>query len=135
MAKKKVILSFPPRLIQEPVTNVLIRQFDLQITILRAQVRPRERGRMVVEMIGEKQNFDAAFKYLDDKGVQVDPVVQEMRYMPEKCVHCTACVAVCPTHALSVDPQTRELCFEPSKCIICESCIPACSYQAIESQF
>lgn len=117
------------------MTNVLVRQFDLQINILRAQVKPRERGRMVVELVGEKANIDAAFKYLEDKGVQVDAVVQEMRYRPEKCVHCTACVAVCPTQALSVNPETRELIFDPGKCIICESCIPACWYQAIESQF
>lgn len=135
MAKKKVILSFPPRLIQDPVTYHLIRDYDLQINILRAQVRPRERGRMVVEMQGRKGNLEKAMVYLENSGVQVDALVQEMRYNPESCVHCTACTAVCPTKALSVDKITREISFEPTKCIICEACISTCSYGAIESQF
>lgn len=135
MAKKKVILSFPPRLIQDPVTYHLIRDYDLQINILRAQVNPRERGRMVVEMQGNKGNLEKAMGYLENAGVQVDALVQEMRYWPERCINCSACTAVCPTQALSVDPKTREVSFEPTKCIICESCIPTCSYGAIESQF
>jgi len=135
MAKKKVVLSFPPRLIQEPVTYRLVKDYDLQVNILRATVRPRERGRMVVELQGNKDNMERALAFIEDRGVQVDPLVQEMRYYPERCVHCTACTAVCPTEALTVDPKTRELVFDASHCIICESCIPACSYNAIESQF
>ncbi|MBI4798203.1 MAG: 4Fe-4S dicluster domain-containing protein [Desulfarculus sp.] len=135
MVKKKLVISFPPRLIQEPVTYHLIRDYDLQVNILRATVRPRERGRMVVEIKGDKKNLDRAFEYMESVGLQVDPLVQEMRYYPERCVHCTACTAVCPTEALTVDPSSRELVFDASHCIICESCIPACSYAAIESQF
>jgi formate hydrogenlyase subunit 6/NADH:ubiquinone oxidoreductase subunit I len=135
MIKKKLVISFPPRLIQEPVTYHLIRDYNMQVNILRATVRPRERGRMVVELKGEKKDLDRAFEYMENAGLQVDPLVQEMRYYPERCVHCTACTAVCPTDALTIDPQSRELIFEASHCIICESCIPACSYGAIESQF
>ena len=130
-----VVLSFPPRLIQEPVTNNLIRQFDLQVNILRATVKPRERGRMVVELQGSKESLEQGLAYLTEHGVEVDPMVQEMRHYDDRCIHCTACTAVCPTDALTVDPVSRELIFDPSQCIICESCIPACSYQAMESQF
>lgn len=135
MAKKTLVLSFPPRLIQEPVTYHLVKDFDLSVNILRAQVHPRERGRMVIEVEGDAHDLELAVKYLEDHGVQLDALVQEMRYLTDRCVHCTACTAVCPTGALSVDPETREVNFDPAKCIICESCIPACSYQAIESQF
>jgi len=135
VAKKKVVLSFPPSLIEEPVTYRLIRDFDLQVNILRATVRPREKGRMVVEMEGEKSNLEKAFDYLEERGVQVDAMVQELRVHSERCVHCTACTAVCPTNALSVDPASTEMVYEPTKCILCEACIPTCSYGAIESQF
>ena len=135
MAKKKVILSFPPRLISEPITYHLVRDYDLQVNILRALVRPRERGRMVVELVGEKANLDKAFEYCDEQGIEVAAVVQEMRHYPERCVHCTACVALCPTEALTVDSATRQLVYDGTQCILCESCIPACSYRAMESQF
>lgn len=135
MVKKKIVFSFPPRLVQEPVTNNLIRLFDLQVNILRATIHPRERGRMVVELKGDQERLDQALDYLEEHGVQLDPLVQEMRHYSELCVHCTACTAMCPTDALTVDPKTRELVFDPSHCIMCESCIPACSYGAMESQF
>ena len=135
MAKKKVIFSFPPSLVEEPITYILIKDYDLQVNILRATVRPRDRGRMVVELKGKKDNMDKAFDYLEDAGIQVDALVQEMRHLPEHCVSCTACVPLCPTGALSVDKKTQELSFDHTKCIICEACIPACSYGALESQF
>jgi len=135
VAKKKVIFSFPPSLVEEPITYVLIKNYDLQVNILRATVRPRDRGRMVVELKGKKENLDKAFEYLEEAGIQVDALVQEMRHLPELCVSCTACVPMCPTGALSVNQQTRELEFDHNKCIICEACIPSCSYRALESQF
>jgi len=135
LAIKTVILSFPPRLIQEPVTYHLVRDYNLEVNILRATVRPRERGRMVVKIQGRKDDLEKGFQYLEDHGVQVDPLVQEMRYHADRCIHCTACTAMCPTDALTVDPGTRRVVFEPSACIVCESCIPACGYKAIESQF
>lgn len=135
MAKKKVIFSFPPRLISEPITYHLVRDYDLQVNIMRAVITPRERGRMVVEMVGDKEHIAQALEYLTDRGIEVDAVVQELHHFTEKCIHCTACTALCPTEALAVDSTTREVSFDPAKCILCESCIPACSYQAIESQF
>lgn len=135
MAKKKVIFSFPPSLVEEPITYVLIKNYDLQVNILRATVRPRDRGRMVVELKGKKENLNKAFEYLEGAGIQVDALVQEMRHRPELCVSCTACVPMCPTGALSVNRETRELEFDHNKCIICEACIPSCSYRALESQF
>lgn len=135
VAKKKVIFSFPPSLVEEPITYILVKDYDLQVNILRATVRPRDRGRMVVELKGKKGNLDQAFEYLEEAGIQVDALVQEMRHIPEQCVSCTACVPMCPTGALTADQESRELVFDHKKCIICEACIPACSYSALESQF
>ncbi|KIX15130.1 NIL domain-containing protein [Dethiosulfatarculus sandiegensis] len=135
MAKKKVIFSFPPTLIEEPVTYKLVKSYDLQVNILRARVVPREKGRMVVELKGTPENLEKAFDYLETQGVQIDTMIQEMRHHTDRCVHCTACTAACPTGALSVDQETREVSFDASLCIICEACIPVCSYEAIESLF
>ncbi len=135
MAKKKVVFSFPPRLISEPITYRLVKDFDLQVNILRAMVSPRERGRMVVEISGREQSLQDALDYLIEHGVEVNAVVQELRHHPDLCVNCSACTALCPTDALTVDSTTREVSYDPAECILCESCIPACSYQALESQF
>ena len=133
--KKKLVLSFPPSHVEDPYVYHLIKEYDLEVNILRATVTPRNWGRMVLEVKGGKANLDKAYTYLEESGVQLDSVVHEMRHLEENCVHCTACTAVCPTQALSAAPDTRLVAFEPSKCIICESCIPTCSYGALESQF
>jgi len=135
VAKKKLVFSFPPRLIQEPVTSNLIRNFDLEVNLLRARIQPREQGRIVAELSGSAESLEAGLAYLEEQGVQVDPLIQEMRYYSDLCVHCTACTAVCSTGALSVDQQTHEVIFDPSHCIMCEACLAACSYGAMESQF
>ncbi len=133
--RKKLVMSFPPTLVEEPVTYKLIKDFNLEVNIMRARVDPRKQGRMVLEIKGAKADLDRAYQYLDESGIQLDPLVQEMRHIKEHCVNCTACTAVCPTGALKVEKATGEVEFEPSLCIICESCIPTCSYGALESQF
>ena len=135
MAKKKLVFSFPPRLIQEPVTSNLIRKFDLEVNLLRARIQPREQGRIVAELSGSPESLEAGLDYLEEQGVQVDTLIQEIRHYSDRCVQCTACTAVCPTDALTVEPQSRELIFDPSHCIMCEACLAACSYGAMESQF
>jgi Fe-S-cluster-containing dehydrogenase component len=135
ITKKKLVLSFPPSIVEDPVVYRLIKEYDLEVNILRATVNPRNWGRMVLEIRGTKANLDKAYGFLEDSGAQVDAMVQEMRHIEQNCVHCSACTAVCPTQALTVAKDTRQVVFEPNNCIICESCIPTCSYGALESQF
>lgn len=133
--KRTVVLTFPPTLIDEPVTYHLITDYDLEMNILRATVRPGEVGRLVLGLKGKKKDLDAAAEYLEKLGVSVDPVVQEMRFLQDKCHHCTACIPICPTGALSVDRETWQVSFDGTKCILCESCVPVCSYKAIAIEF
>jgi len=133
--KRTVVLTFPPTLVDEPVTYHLITDYDLEMNILRATVRPGEVGRLVLGLKGKKKDLDAAVEYLEKLGVSVDPVVQEMRFLRDKCHHCTACIPICPTGALDVDRETWQVSFDGTKCILCESCVPVCSYKAIAIEF
>lgn len=40
------------------------------------------------------------------------------------CIHCGACVAVCPTGALTL--SGGRVCYEYKKCVMCDACITAC---------
>jgi ferredoxin len=133
--KRRIVLTFPPTLIDEPVTYHLIKDFDLEVNILRATVRPGEVGRLVLGLTGKKKDLDAAFEYLEKVGVTVDPVVQEMRFLSDRCHHCTACIPICPTGALDVDRETWQVSFDGTKCILCESCVQVCAYKAIDIEF
>lgn len=135
MAKKKVILTFPPALIEEPVTYNLIKKFDCKINILKATVRPKEKGRLVIELSGNKEALGRGLKYLEEIGIQVEPLAQEVRHLEERCSHCSACIPHCPTHALDIDRQEMRVSFNGEQCIICEACLPVCSYKAMEIKF
>lgn len=135
MAKKKVILTFPPALIEEPVTYNLIKEYDCKINILKATVRPKERGRLVIELNGSRESVANGLDYLKKIGVTVEPLAQEVKHLKDRCSHCTACIPHCPTEALSLDRKEMRVSFSGDRCIICEACLPVCAYKAMEIRF
>lgn len=135
MHKKRVVLSFPPQMIDQAVTYRLIKDFDLMINIMRARITPKEQGRLVVEITGKKPALDAGINYLKEVGVEIQPLAQDVKWHEDRCVHCTACVSICPPKALELDRTSMEVAFKKDKCIACELCLPVCPYQAMEILF
>ncbi len=132
MKKTKVVLSFPPSNVEEPVTYRLIKDYDLVVNILRASIDPGKQGRMVVELSGEESQLSLAFNYLDKLGVSIEPLSQEIQHLEDRCTGCTACVPICPTGALDVDRQSWKVSYDPEKCVVCLSCVDVCIYKAVE---
>ena len=54
MSKKKVVLNFPPHLIDQPTIYRLITEKGVSVNILRARTTPKEWGNMVVELNGDR---------------------------------------------------------------------------------
>jgi L-aspartate semialdehyde sulfurtransferase ferredoxin len=135
MSKKKVVLNFPPQLIDQPVVYRLVKEHGLRVNILRARITPKEWGSMVVELNGGNAGLEAAMNYLSELGVGVESLAEEVQWSEERCIHCTACLAPCPTRALDVDRATMTMSFDREKCIACELCLAVCPYQAVEISF
>jgi ferredoxin len=135
MQKRRIVLTFPSKLIDQPITYHLIKDYDLTVNILRAKINPEEEGRLMIEVSGEKDSLEAGMSYLKELGVHVQPLVQDIRWLEEKCTHCTACVSVCPTKAIVIDRTQMKISFDKEKCIACELCVPICPYKAIEILF
>jgi L-aspartate semialdehyde sulfurtransferase ferredoxin len=132
MAKKRLVLSFPAHLLDQPVTYRLIKEYNLMVNILRARVTPREQGRLTVEISGKKMDLDAGLRFIRELGVNFQPLAQEVRWREERCIGCTACTSLCPTGALTVARPEMLVSFIQDKCIACELCVPACPYRAVE---
>ena len=132
MKKTRVVLSFPPSNVEEPITYRLIKDYDLVVNILRASIDPGKQGRMVVELSGEESQLSLAFNYLDKLGVNIEPLSQEIQHLEERCTGCTACVPICPTGALDVNRETWKVSYDPEKCVVCLSCVDVCIYKAVE---
>jgi len=135
MQKKRVVFSYPPHLVDQPVISTLVKDFELMVNILRARITPNEEGRLVLEITGKRSGLEAGFKYLSEIGVEIQPLAQDVKWHEDRCTHCTACISICPTKALDVNRPPMEVFFKRDKCIACELCIPVCPYQAMEILF
>ena len=132
---KRIVLHFPHRLIDRPIVYKLIKDYDLVMNILKASITPNEEGLMVVELSGEKDNFEKGIAYLEESGLVIDPIGRDVKRNEERCTSCGACVAICPADALVVDPKTRKVDFLTEECIACEICVKACPTGAMEVHF
>ena len=132
---ERIVLHFPNRMVDQPIVYRLVKEFDLQFNILKAYVTPREEGLMVLELTGDKENYDKGIAYLKKCGVKIQPLSKDVIRNEVKCTDCGVCVPICPTEALEVDKITRKVQFYKNKCIACELCIKVCPTRAMEIHF
>ncbi len=74
MADLSIRLTYPPSLFSTPVINRLIRNYDLTVNILKAQVNADE-GWLEVQLSGEKSVLDEAVRWLENQGIEIMPVM------------------------------------------------------------
>jgi L-aspartate semialdehyde sulfurtransferase ferredoxin len=135
MISKRIVLHFPHRLVDQPIIYKLVKDFNLGFNILKASVTPQEEGLMVLELSGEDVDFKKGMKYLEDSGVKVQPLSEDIVRNSAKCTDCGMCVPICPANAFVIDPVSRKVIFEEDKCIACELCIKICPTHAMEINF
>jgi L-aspartate semialdehyde sulfurtransferase ferredoxin len=135
MTKKRVVLRFPKRMVDEPILYRLIKDFDLQFNILKASITPEAEGLMVVELKGDQKNYDRGVQYLIDSGVKIQSLSQDVTRNEDRCTSCGACVTVCPAGAFEYEPGTMIVRFNTAKCVACGLCIKACPPRAMELHF
>jgi ferredoxin len=128
---KILILRFPKSEVKKPIVCTLARDYDLVFNILNATVLPRKEGIMVLELSGSRKNFKRGVSYLKSQGVHVKNASQEIKRDNQKCTHCGACTAVCPTGALSVTRPEMRVDFKQEACSVCELCVAACPSRAM----
>ena len=135
MYSKILSLRFPKEIVDEPITVNLVREFDLSFSILKAIVYPRKEGFMVLELSGQRSNFNKGVRYLKGIGVKVESVGQDIKRDDDRCFQCGACTAVCPTGALYIKRPEMEVLFDETRCSACELCVSACMARAMSVKF
>lgn len=128
---KNVLLVFRPEVMYQPVIYRLAREFDLVFNILEAKIFPRLEGRLILELRGDPEGVAQGVAYLEEAGVEVTPIAENISRDEERCVHCGACTAVCRTGALAVDRGSMEVLFLAEKCAACGQCELACPVKAL----
>ena len=131
MKKKKFVLSFPEKSVTKPITYKLVKEFDLEFNILRAEITPEVEGKMLIELKGDDEMITGATRYLEGVGITIKEAAKDIIIDRESCVNCGECTSVCITRALSLDENTKKLQFNKDKCILCELCLDCCPVRAI----
>ena len=129
---KLLVIRFPAELSKEPVISQAVRRYNLDFNILKAQVMPGKDGLVVMEIRAHRKDYEAAVTYFREKGIQVQTVNQQVRRNDDRCFHCGACTAVCPTGALYIDRPSMTVVFNLDKCMACAMCVTACPPRAME---
>jgi ferredoxin len=132
MVRRKLVLSFPENIVTSPITYKLVKEFNLEFNILRAEITPDMEGKMLIELRGDKVLIDDAVKYLTDTGVSVQEAAKDIIISKNKCIDCGVCTSICITQALTLDSNSFKLKFNKDKCILCELCLDCCPVSAIK---
>lgn len=77
MAKRRVMFTFPPEMIDEPIIYNLGMQFKVMTNIRRADVSG-DKGWVVLELEGEENDIEQGIAWVSAKGVRVDPVTGDV---------------------------------------------------------
>ena len=132
MVRRKLVLSFPENIVTSPITYKLVKEFNLEFNILRAEITPDMEGKMLIELRGDKALIDDAVKYLTDTGISVQEAAKDIIISKNKCIDCGVCTSICITQALTLDSDSFKLKFNKDKCILCELCLDCCPVSAIK---
>lgn len=132
MYSKIIILNFPPEVAQKALVYQLTKKYDLMFNILRADISAKREGFMVLEISSHlKADYRKGVEFLKAQGVRISHPEHQIFKDEEKCTHCGACTAVCPTEALYIRRPEMEVLFDKDKCTVCELCILTCPTRAM----
>lgn len=71
MKTQRLELTFPEKLIKKPIIYELVRENNVIPNIRRANV-DEDFGWMVLELSGEDEDLEQAFRHLEDLGIEIE---------------------------------------------------------------
>ena len=74
--KKRLMFTYPPELIREPVLYNLGEQFNVVTNIESADIA-EDRGWMVLELEGEESDIEQGIAWATSKGMRIDPAGEQ----------------------------------------------------------
>jgi NAD-dependent dihydropyrimidine dehydrogenase PreA subunit len=120
------MLHVAPGIVREPLIASVILETSALVNIERASIDAVS-GEIVLEVLPEKcREVKEAF---ERRGVEV--VLLEMPVIrdEDECVHCGACVSVCPTGTFRF--ENWLVVADSGKCIQCGACVTGCPQRAL----
>lgn len=127
------LLRFPKDTSDRPFVYKLVKDFDLEFNILKADILLQREGMMILEIKGSsKSAVRAGIDFLRSSGIVVQRLAARIRRDDEKCFQCGACTGICPSAALYIIRPSMEVAFDADRCTGCGLCVPICPVRAME---
>ncbi|MDD4801379.1 MAG: NIL domain-containing protein [Syntrophomonas sp.] len=133
--KNKLVCYFSAAQSEQPIIYRLVKNYDLIVNILKADINPQKEGYLVLELEGDKNSYTEGVAFIKSLGVVVEPLSETIVWQSEVCIQCGACASFCPTEALNIERNSMEISFIDSKCVICGMCLDCCPTRAIQLHF
>jgi ferredoxin len=125
-------IRFPKEISDKPIIYQLIKQYDVEVNILRADILPQREGILILELAGAKPNITDGLNYLEEHGLSIERLATKIRRDDERCFQCGACTGVCPVDALYIRREDMAVLFDADKCTGCSQCVLICPVRAME---
>ena len=125
-------IRYPKEISNKPIIYRLIKEYDVEVNILRANILPQREGILIIEMAGAKSNIKEGLEYLAQLGVNIERLATRIRRDEERCFQCGACTGVCPVDALYIRREDMAVLFDADKCTGCNQCVLICPVRAME---
>ncbi|MCD1294556.1 [Fe-S]-binding protein [Methanocella sp. CWC-04] len=124
----KLLLRFNSEIIRKPIIAETVLETGVMLEIERAKVES-SMGELVVNV--PEENCRMVVEHLRKKMVDVTRLDVPITRDEVNCVHCGACVSVCPVGAISYEYDWRVK-FDESECVQCGTCVNTCPVGVIK---
>lgn len=132
MYRRIYFIRYPKDISDKPIIYRLIKEYDVEVNILRADILPQREGILIIEMAGTASNISDGLDYLKTLGVLIERLATRIHRDDQRCFQCGACTGVCPVGALYIRREDMAVLFDADKCTGCSQCVLICPVRAME---
>ncbi len=126
---EKYVLGYDSATVSEPILWKLIKDYNVEVNILKASISPGLEGSLLVELNAEQHDdIEKALAWLASIGISCVSVAKRLNWDEDTCVDCGACTGLCFSQALTMNRETWKLQVDKDKCVACGNCVKACPF-------